>query len=283
MDAKITLSDLRNYKADGQKFSALSCYDYTTARLAASAEIELLLVGDSAAQHQLGLKSTLPVTMDYMVAITCAVFRAADKRVICADMPFLSYQTGTRDAILNAGRFLTEANADIVKVEAAFPQIPVIKALAEADIPVMSHIGIRPQSIAKASKLKAQARDAASGAALITLADRMVEAGADMLLLEGVAREVAAVITRRSTVPVISCGSGPDCDGQVLIAHDILGLSEGSRPKFAKVYKDLSGPVLRAFEQYHQDVKTGKFPDDDHSYHVEKSALDSLKDICPES
>ncbi len=283
MDGKVTLSDLQARKEQGDKFSVLSCYDYTTARLAMQTGIEMFLVGDSAAQHQLGMASTLGVGMDYMVAITAAVSRAARDRVVCADMPFLSYQTGVRDAILNAGRFITEAGADIVKVEASAAQLPVVKALADAGIPVMAHIGIRPQSIAKASRLKAQARDTASAAALIDLADRMLDAGADMLLLEGVAREAAAVITERSPAAVVSCGSGPDCDGQVLIVHDILGLSDGPRPKFAKVFEDVSAPIVRAFEAYDRDIKSGIFPDDGHSYHMEKDALDELKELGKES
>lgn len=276
MIKKVTIADLLEAKKKGQKIASVSCYDYTTASLVASAGIEMILVGDSAAQVILGHDSTLPVTMDFMVTITAAVRRAAPGVCLVADMPFLSYQTSVSDAVRNAGRFVQEAGAQVIKIEVTRAHLDVIKAVSDAGMAVMAHIGIRPQSITKLGKLKAEGTTAELAFELIRLADEMVQAGASSLLLEGTAREVAAIITERTDVPVISCGSGPDCDGQILVISDILGMCHGASPKFSKSYASLGKEVTSAVKTYAQQIRSGEFPDDDHCYHVKAGELDRL-------
>jgi 3-methyl-2-oxobutanoate hydroxymethyltransferase len=279
MGEKITISDLSDAKEASRKFTAVSCYDYTSARLVAETPVEMILVGDSASQFMLGYDSTLPVTMDFMVAITAAVRRAAPKVCLAADMPFLSYQVSVEDAVRNAGRFYKEASADIIKIEATEAHLPVIKAVSNADMAVMAHIGLRPQSIAKTGKLKAEGTGADTALKLIKLSEQMVDAGACMILLEGTAREVAKIITEKLPVPVLSCGSGPDCDGQILVLPDILGLGKGQIPKFSKCYGQIDSEIDRAVRAYDEEVKSGNFPDDARSYHIKTGELAKLQDL----
>ena len=279
MPPKITISDLVEAANKGRKIVAVSCYDYTTASLVARAGVDIMLVGDSAAQVLLGHDSTLPATMDFMVEITAAVRRAAPDACLVADMPFLSCHTGIHDAVRNAGRFVQQAGAQMIKIEATEAQLDVVKAVSDAQMAVMAHIGIRPQSLAKLGKLRAEGTTAHMAFELINLADRMVNAGAVSLLLEGTAREVAKIITSRVDVPVISCGSGPDCHGQVLIISDILGQSFGAIPKFSKTYADLSTALTDAVSSYANEVREGTFPDDDHSYHVKTGQMDKLREM----
>ena len=277
MNKRVTIADLLEAKQTGRKFAAVSCYDYTTARLVADAGVEMILVGDSAAQIMLGYDSTLPATMDYMVTITAAVRRAAPGVCLVADMPFLSYQTGISDAVKNAGRFVQQAGVQLVKIEATAAHLDVIKAVSDAGIAVMAHIGIRRQSITKLGKLKAEGTTAELAFELITLADQMLQAGAGCLLVEGTAREVAAVITGNCPVPVLSCGSGPDCDGQILIISDILGLTDGPSPKFSKSYAKIGPAVTEAVNAYAEEIRSGKFPDDKHCYHIKSGELEKLQ------
>lgn len=263
--------------ANGQKITAVSCYDYTTARLVAQAGVEMILVGDSAAQVLLGYENTLPVTMDFMVTITAAVRRAAPDVCLVADMPFLSYQTCTADAIRNAGRFFREAGVQIVKVEASAAHVDVVKAISDAGMAVMAHIGIRPQQIAKLGRLKAEGTTADLALELVELSKKMIAAGAGLLLLEGTAREVAKMVTERSSVPVISCGSGPDCDGQILIISDILGLSGDTIPKFSKSFARLDEPMIKAVRDYTDQVRSGQYPSDEQCYHIRSGELEKLK------
>ncbi|MHC4659467.1 MAG: 3-methyl-2-oxobutanoate hydroxymethyltransferase [Planctomycetota bacterium] len=279
MDTKITTADLAEAKRKNRRIIAVSCYDYTTARLVSQADVQMILVGDSAAQVVLGFDSTLPATMDFMVAITAAVRRGAPNVCLVADMPFLSYQVGINEAVKNAGRFVTEAGAQIVKIEANEAYLDVIKAVSNAGMAVMAHIGIRPQSISKLGRLKAEATTAEMALELIALAEQMVHAGADSLLIEGAAAEAAEIITKRSDVPVIGCGSGPGCDGQILIAPDILGLTQGPGPKFAKSYGNLADAAIGAFADYARDVQTGQYPDTEHSYHMKAGELDRLQKL----
>ncbi|MBW8017314.1 MAG: 3-methyl-2-oxobutanoate hydroxymethyltransferase [Planctomycetes bacterium] len=279
MPKKLTTADLLNLKASGTRFSAISCYDFTTAALVAQAGTEMILVGDSAAQIMLGHSSTLPATMDFMVTITAAVRRGAPDVCLVADMPFLSYQVSKEEAIRNAGRFIVEASADIIKVESSAAQLDTIKALSDAGIPVMAHIGLRPQSIVKTGKLKAEGTVATDAYELILLADRMVLAGASTLLLEGTASRVAAIITDRVNVPVIGCGSGPHCDGQILLISDIIGTSQGHLPKFSKKYAELDTAIINAVKAYIKNVQSLSFPDDEHSYHINSAEIEKLKDM----
>jgi 3-methyl-2-oxobutanoate hydroxymethyltransferase len=217
--------------------------------------------------------------MDFMVTITAAVRRGAPDVYLIADMPFLSYQTSTTDAIRNAGRFLTEAGAQMVKIEVTEAHLDTIKAVSNAGIAVMAHIGIRPQRISTVGRFRAEATTAEMAMELLSLAEQMVSAGADALLIEGTATEVAQIVTERSEVPVISCGSGSGCDGQILIAPDILGLSAGKLPKFSKVYADLGTACVAAFQDYVEDVRAGTFPDAEHSYHMKSGELQRLEDL----
>jgi 3-methyl-2-oxobutanoate hydroxymethyltransferase len=279
MNTPITIYDLNKIKQDGQKISALSCYDYTTAQMGYEAGIMMMLAGDSAAQVLLGYENTLGVSMDFMVEITAAVKRAAPNAYVVADMPFLSYHTGNAEAIRNAGRFITQANAQMVKIEASRPYLGTIKAISDAGIAVMAHIGITPQNIGKTGRFKAEATTAEMAFDLINLADQMVSAGADCLLLEGTADQVARKITQKVPVPVISCGSGVHCDGQILIAPDIMGLTTGKSPKFAKKFAELREPTINAFADYHNQVIDAKFPDDLHCYHMKKGELEKLDQL----
>jgi len=278
MDVKITIADLLAAKRQNRKITAVSCYDYTAAQLVSQTDVQMILVGDSAAQAVLGFDSTLPATMDFMVAITAAVRRGAPNVYLAADMPFLSYQLGTREAVKNAGRFVVEAGAQMIKIEVSGAYLDVIKAVSDAGMAVMAHIGIRPQSISKTGKFKAEATTAEMAAELVSLAEQMVNAGAAALLIEGAAAEAGEIITKRSEVPVIGCGSGSGCDGQILIAPDILGLVQG-RPKFAKSYGNAADATIEAFKKYAKEVESGEFPDDEHSYHMKKGEFERLKEL----
>lgn len=279
MNTGIRICDLIEAKSRGRKIAAISCYDYTTAQLVAETGVEMILVGDSAAQVVLGHDSTLPAAMDFMVAITAAVRRGAPNVFLVADMPFLSYQIGVHEAVRNAGRFMAEAGAQMVKIEATAAYLDVVKAVSDAGIPVMAHIGIRPQYIAKTGYFKAEATTAEMATGLVNLADQMVAAGAAMLLIEGTAAEVAGLITERVEVPVISCGSGPDCDGQILIAPDVFGMTRGRKPKFSKNYAKIGEQMTQALNAYDQDIKNTAFPDDAHSYHMKPGELEKLRKI----
>ncbi len=283
MDAKITIADLADAKRQNHKITAVSCYDYTTAQLVSRADVQMIIVGDSAAQLVLGFDSTLSATMDFMVTITAAVRRGAPNVFLVADMPFLSYQLGVTEAVKNAGRFVTEAGTQMIKIEASGAYLDVIKAVSNAGMAVMAHIGIRPQTISKVGRFKAEGTTAEMALELIALAEQMTRAGASSLLLEGAAAEVAEIITKRSDVPVISCGSGPGCDGQVLISPDILGLTQADKPKFTKSYADLAEATVNAFTDYSKEIKAGKFPDADHSYHMKKGELERLKNLMRSS
>jgi len=279
MNAGITIADLLTAKQQKQRIAAVSCYDYTTAKLVSQSQVQMILVGDSAAQVVLGFDSTLPAKMDFMAAITAAVRRGAPNVYLVADMPFLSYQVGIGEAVKNAGRFVAEAGAQMVKIEATGAHLDVIEAVSNAGIAVMAHIGIRPQSITSTGRFKAEATTAETAAELASLAEQMVNSGAGMLLIEGTAAEVAQIITERCEVPVIGCGSGPGCDGQILIAHDILGLTQGPRPKFAKSYGNLAEKTIEAFIAYSKEVQSGQYPDQEHSYHMKSGEMERLQQL----
>ncbi|MHC4417347.1 MAG: 3-methyl-2-oxobutanoate hydroxymethyltransferase [Planctomycetota bacterium] len=279
MDSQITIADLLSAKQNKERIAAVSCYDYTTARLVSQGDVQMILAGDSAAQVMLGFDSTLPATMDFMVSITAAVRRAAPNVYLVADMPFLSYQVGVNEAVKNAGRFVAQAGAQMIKIEASGAYLDVIKAVSDAGMAVMAHIGIRPQTISKTGRLKAEATTAEMALELIALADQMVQAGAASLLIEGTAAEVAEIITHRTDVPVIGCGSGPACDGQILIAPDILGLTQGPGPKFTKSYANLAEATISALNDYSKEVKGGQFPDAKHSYHMKAGQAERLREM----
>jgi 3-methyl-2-oxobutanoate hydroxymethyltransferase len=271
---KITISTLRDFKKQGRKFSVVSCYDYVSAKLSAAAGVDVLLAGDSASQFTLGFDSTLPVSMDFMVAITAGVKRAAPEKLIVADMPFEGCRNGAAETVKNAKRFVSESGADIVKIEIVQANLETIKAVVDAGVAVMPHLGIRPQT----GQYKAEGTTAEVAAEIIALAEQMYEAGAQMLLLEGMAREAAKIITEKLPIPIISCGSGPDCDGQVLVLPDILNLAGGPVPKFSKSFADIGKASIDAISLYDRQIKQGVFPDDSHSYHMKRGELEKLSE-----
>ena len=282
MDNRVTIAELLAAKREGRRFAAISCYDYGTARLVSQTDVQMILVGDSAAQLVLGFDSTLPATMDFMVAITAAVRRGAPNVFLVADMPFLSYQVGVAEAVKNAGRFLIEAGVQMVKIEATSAHLGAIRSVSDAGIAVMAHIGIRPQSISKTGRYKAEATTAEMAVGVISLAEQMVESGASMLLVEGTAAEVAEIITSRCEVPVVGIGAGPHCDGQILIAPDVLGLTQGPAPKFSKNYDNLAERSIKAFAAYSAEVANGQYPDATHSYHMKPGESERLQALLEE-
>jgi 3-methyl-2-oxobutanoate hydroxymethyltransferase len=279
MEKRITVAELYEKRSQGQKIVAVACYDYTTARIVSGCDVDMILVGDSAAEVMLGHGSTLPATMDFMAAITAAVKRGAGKCCVVADMPFLSYHAGVDKAVLNAGRFFAEAGADMVKMELTENDTEIVRAITNAGMAVMAHIGIRPQMVGLQGMLKAEGTTAESAISLMKSAKRMVEAGAKALLLEGTAVETARIITENAPVPVIGCGSGPYCDGQILIISDILGLTGDPKPKFAKSFGQVGKESEKALQQYAAEIRQGKFPDDEHSYHLKKGQSERLKEL----
>jgi len=238
----------------------LTAYDYPTGMLADAAGADAILVGDSLGMVCLGLPDTLGVTMADMLHHTKAVCRAAKNALVVADMPFLSYQTSVSEAVANAGRFLQEAGARAVKLEGGAEFVPVVRAMLAAGIPVMGHIGLTPQQVARFGGFKAQGKTARAARQLLADARALAEAGCFALVLEAVPAEVAQRITAEIGIPTIGIGAGPHCDGQVLVFHDVLGLCPGLRPSFVKQYADLWTPAKDALAAYCAEVRTGAFP-----------------------
>jgi len=265
---KTTVLTFLDKKTRGEKITVLTAYDYITARLLDQAGIDSLLVGDSSANVIHGFRSTLPMTMDIMVAHTAAVSRGNERALVIADMPFMSFQPSEEIAILNAGRFLKEAEAEAVKVEGGFEIVPTVRRLIECGIPVMGHIGLTPQSIHRLGGPRVQGREDKSRTYLMESALALEEAGCFSMVLELVEREVAADITAAlKTTATIGIGAGPGCDGQVLVINDMLGLREPEfKPKFLREYADLSIIISDAVKRYIADVRSGDFPGADESY-----------------
>jgi 3-methyl-2-oxobutanoate hydroxymethyltransferase len=274
---KITLLDLQGMKREGKKITMLSIYDYPMALLADRAGIETILVGDSLAMTLLGYENTTPVTMDEMIHHTKAVTRAAKYALVIGDMPFMSYNTSERDAIFNAGRFMKEAGADAVKVEGGAQVVHIVKALIQAGIPVMGHIGVTPQTISMLGGLKAQGKDEKTAQKIIEDAFLLEEAGAFAIVLECVPALLSKMVTEHLKIPTISYGAGIYCDGQGLVSPDVLGLFDRFTPKFAKRYVNLSELVLKAFVSYKEEVLKGEFPTDEHSFHMDEQVLSKIK------
>ena len=261
-----TIHDLRAWKAAGRRFTMLTAYDYPTARIFDRAQIPILLVGDSLGQTILGYETTLPVTMEEMLHHTRAVARGAGNAMVVGDMPFMSYQASVDDAIRNAGRFLKEGNAHAVKVEG--PVLDLTASLTERGIPVMGHLGLTPQSVHSMGGYRVQGRSEEAAARLLEDALAMEKSGAFALVLEGVPSDVGRAITSSLTVPTIGIGAGSGTDGQVLVSTDLLGITDSPEtPKFVKRYADIGVEMERAVRRFAEDVETGAFPDEDHSYH----------------
>jgi len=258
----VTIHDLRAWKAEGKRFAMLTAYDFPTARILDEAGIPVLLVGDSVANNVLGYENTLPVTMEEMLHHTRAVARGARSAMVVGDMPFLSYQVSAEDGVRNAGRFLKEGGAHAVKIEG--PQVELTQRLVELGVPVMAHVGLTPQSVHGMGGYRVQGRGEDS-ARLLDEAQALEKAGAFAIVIEGVPSDLGSEITRTLEIPTIGIGAGPSTDAQVLVVHDLLGLSE-RLPRFAKAYADLRREIGEAARTFASEVEKGTFPDESHSY-----------------
>ena len=275
-EQKVTIETLKKMKDKGEKISMITAYDYPFALLADMAGIDIILVGDSVGMVVLGYENTLPVTLEDILHHTKAVTRAVKRAMVVADMPFLSYQTGVRDAIVNAGRLIKEGLADAVKVEGGRNVTNIVSALVDANIPVMGHIGLTPQRIKIFGKYSVRGKTVETAMKLIKDAKALEDAGAFSIVLELIPTEVAKIITEEVSIPTIGIGAGPYCDGQVLVIHDILGLYEKFVPKFVKQYANLGETIKKAISEYISDVKNRKFPEDRHSFFMKKEDFEKL-------
>ncbi|HET9243166.1 MAG TPA: 3-methyl-2-oxobutanoate hydroxymethyltransferase [Gaiella sp.] len=270
---KVSLTELRELADRGERLVMVTAYDYPSARLADAAGLDIVLVGDSAAMTVLGHASTVPATMEEMLVLTRAVTRGAERPLVVADMPFGSFQVSDEDAVRNAVRFVKEAAADAVKLEGAGPTLSRVLALIGAGIPVMGHIGLTPQSATMLGGFRAQGKTAEKARRLLEDAVALEDAGCFSLVLEAVPAPVAEQISERLSIPTLGIGSGPRCDGQVLVLHDVLGLYEGRSPKFAKRYADLSTEIRGALERFADEVRSGAFPTEEHTYAMPEQEL----------
>jgi 3-methyl-2-oxobutanoate hydroxymethyltransferase len=263
---KTTILDIYKKKAEGKKITMLTAYDFPTAQIVDQAGIDMILVGDSLGNVVQGAANTLPVTMDEMIYHTKMVSRAAQTAMVVGDMPFLSYQTHRAEAIRNAGRFLKEAGAECVKLEGGSQMAETIRAIVDAGIPVVAHIGLTPQYIHMLGGFKVQGKDEATREKILADARAVQDAGAFSVVLEAIPVSLARDIQKVLHIPTIGIGAGPDCDGQVLVIHDLLGLFERFTPKFVKKYANLREVAVKAVREYKQDVEAGRFPSDEHTF-----------------
>jgi 3-methyl-2-oxobutanoate hydroxymethyltransferase len=272
---KVTMPALAEMKRQGKPISALTAYDYATSRLVDEAGIDLILVGDSLAMVVLGHENTLAVTVDEMLHHTRAVHRAVRRALVVVDMPFGSYHTTVAEGLANAIRFVKEAGAEAVKIEG--PRVELVRALTDAEIPVVAHLGLTPQSIHRMGGYRVQARTAEAAKKLAADAHALAEAGAGLMVLEGVPREAAAAITADLPIPTIGIGAGPDCDGQILVFHDLVNLTFAPAAKFVRRYADAAALMRAAVEHYREDVEHRAFPSDAESYHLTEAARRALE------
>jgi 3-methyl-2-oxobutanoate hydroxymethyltransferase len=272
-DGKLPLTELAEMVGREERIVMVTAYDYPSGRLADAAGMDIVLVGDSAAMTVLGHPTTVPATMDEMLMLTRAVTRGARRPLVVADMPFGSFQVSDEEALRNAIRFVKEAGADAVKLEGAGPSLSRVLAMVGAGIPVMGHIGLTPQSATMLGGFRAQGKTAEKARRLLEDAVALEDAGCFSLVLEAVPAPVAARIGERLTIPTLGIGSGSDCDGQVLVLHDVLGLYEGRSPRFAKRYADLDTEIRGALERFAGDVRSGAFPTEEHTYAMPEEEL----------
>jgi 3-methyl-2-oxobutanoate hydroxymethyltransferase len=270
---RLTLADLAGMVQQGRRIAMVTAYDASSARLADQAGLDVVLVGDSAAMTILGHASTLPVTMDEMVMLTSAVTRAVRHALVVADMPFGAYQPGEDEAVRNAIRFVKDAGADAVKLEGAGRTLTRISAILDAGIPVVGHVGLTPQSASLSGSYKARGRTAAEARRIFDEARALERAGCFAVVLEAIPAPVAARITDVLKIPTIGIGAGPACDGQVLVWHDLLGLTAGHVPRFVKQYADLKGTILEALQTYAGEVRGASFPGESHTYGIPEDEL----------
>lgn len=274
--ARVTTSSILAKKQNNQKITMITSYDYSMASLVDEAGIDMILVGDSLGNVTLGYDTTLPVTMDDMVHHTRAVSRAAKNAMVVADMPFLSYHISIEEAVRNAGRLIKEGGAQAVKLEGGEERLPVVKAILDAEIPIVGHIGLTPQSVNQFGGFKVQGKDLETARKLIRDAKLLEEAGVFAITLEGVPGALAQKITESLSVPTIGIGAGKYCDGQVLVVYDALGMTRGHVAKFVKKFANLEPLIHEALQEYIKEVEEGTFPGPEHTYTIKDEVLEKL-------
>lgn len=273
---KNTVSYFQKAKDEGKKISMLTAYDYSTAHLMDEAGVDSLLVGDSLGMVMLGYENTLQVTMEDMIHHTKAVVRGAKRALVIADMPFLSYHVSVEESVRNAGRFIQEAGATAVKLEGGYNVLPQIKAILAAQIPVVGHLGLTPQSVNVMGGFRVQGKSEEQARKLIEEALVLQEAGVFAIVLECVPAPLAKLVTEKLHIPTIGIGAGPDCDGQVLVFQDMVGMYENLKPKFVKTYAEVGTAIKEAVSHYDQEVKSGQFPEEKHTFKMEDGLIDKL-------
>jgi 3-methyl-2-oxobutanoate hydroxymethyltransferase len=274
--AKVTIPQLWAMKKAGQKITMITAYDYPTGVWAERAAIDILLVGDSMAMTVLGYSTTLPATMAELIAHSQAVTRGNKNSFVLGDMPYMSYQPSIELAVQNAGRFMSEGGCDGIKLEGGLPMADRVEAIVNAGIPVMGHLGLTPQSMSMLGGFKAQGKDAHMAKKIIDDAKALEEAGAFSILLEAVPSRVSKLVTERAEIPIIGIGAGPDCDGQVLIFHDMFGLYPAFTPKFAKRYAELGEMIVEGLQRYRDEVREGVFPEPKHCFTITDEQYEQL-------
>ena len=273
---KVTVPQLQQMKRAGQKITMITAYDYPTGVWAERAAIDILLVGDSMAMTVLGYPNTLPATMTELIAHSQAVNRGNSNSFVLGDMPYMSYQPSVELAVQNAGRFMSEGGCDGIKLEGGAPMADRVEAIVNSGIPVMGHLGLTPQSMSMLGGFKAQGKDALMAKSIIDDARVLEEAGAFSILLEAVPSKVSKLVTERAEIPIIGIGAGPDCDGQVVIFHDMFGLYPAFTPKFAKQYADLGKTIIEGLERYADEVREGVFPEPKHCFTISDEQYEEL-------
>ena len=276
LPAKVTVPSLSEKKLLRQPITAVTAYDYASARLVDEAGLDVVLVGDSLAMVMQGHENTLAITMDEMLLYTRGVRRALRRALLVADMPFGSYQTDDHEGVANAVRFVKEAGAEAVKLEGGRERKELVKRIVDAEIPVMGHLGLTPQSIHRMGGYKVQGKTMEAIDELRTDAMALEEAGCFALVLEGVPRELARIVTEELQIPTIGIGAGPDCDGQILVLHDMMTMTFSTPAKFVRRYADVAGVMREALEEYRHDVEARTFPSDAESYHLSSEMRDLM-------
>ena len=276
MNKKVTIHDLHSMKERGQIIAMLTAYDYPTARLVDQSRVDMLLVGDTLGMVIHGMPNTLSVTMDMMVMHCQAVARGASHAYLVGDMPFLSYQVNTEEAVRNAGRLVAEGGMDAIKLEGGREMVPAIEAIQKAGIAVMGHIGLTPQSISKLDGFRTQGKTTAAAERLLDDARALEEAGCFSIVLEAVPDRLAGLISQELSIPTIGIGAGAECDGQVLVTHDVLGLYDKFTPKFVKQYANLTDIIKEALGDYVDEVREKQFPASEHVFTIEDEEWDSV-------
>ena len=270
MEEKVTTLTLKKFKKEGRKIVALTAYDFPTAKILDNCGIDMILVGDSLGMVVLGYQSTIPVTMEDMIHHTKAVSKAVNRAFVVADMPFMSYHISKEQAMTNAAKLIAEGGAHAVKLEGGEEIASIVKAIVDAGIPVVGHLGLTPQSVHQLGGYKVQGKEKEKAKKIFNDAKILEQAGICALVLESIPMELAKDITENIQVPTIGIGAGPYCDGQILVTHDMLGITQGHRPKFVKQYVNIEKIMIEGINAYIKEVQQGLFPDEEHSFTLEK-------------